>query len=111
MASEDPGQGWLSRGWNYAGDLKKSALELKPPEKLTLFLAAFLLTGVIYENLNAAVVYHPDIQTWAVIFDADMTAGLFIAAIVAAGFEFWKLRKPPEPRTNEWPATPPPSVP
>jgi hypothetical protein len=77
-------------------DVGKTVPKLKPPEKIAIIFAVVISAGVIYENGVALFAYRPDISVWALIFDGDMAAGLFVVAIVAVGFEFWKLRKPPE---------------
>jgi hypothetical protein len=101
MPGHPPNRGRLWRFGSWLIQLGKKAGKLEPPEQIAMILAVLISGGVIYENFEALFVYRPDISIWALIFDGDMAAGLFVVAIVAVGFEFWKLRSQKEPKPAE----------
>ena len=74
--------------------------KLGAAERIATIVCAAILGAVAYENY-VAWTYKPDISTWSLIFEGDMAAGLLIVAIIAAAFEFWKLRRPPSDTSQE----------
>ena len=79
---------WLKKKWD---ELAETSLA----EKIGLVLIGLLLGVVGAFNAEAWVIYRVGAGTWAIIFDADMTAGLVVLALFAVVFDFWKLRRKP----------------